>query len=90
MKTLEELEKELNDLYCRIGEAVKWTDEIEELCDQASDLDFLIQTIKYPPQAPYELEEGQCPYCFGKMTWCEGCNKWSSYCCETYGTCMCS
>lgn len=31
-----------------------------------------------------------CPYCFGKMTYCDGCRMWSSTCCQDYGTCMCS
>ena len=34
--------------------------------------------------------ESTCQECGGEMTWCESCRKWSSYCCETYGTCMCS
>lgn len=31
-----------------------------------------------------------CPECGGNMTWCESCGQFSSYCCEEYGTCMCS
>lgn len=31
-----------------------------------------------------------CHHCGGTMTWCDICNTYSSYCCETYGTCMCS
>lgn len=34
--------------------------------------------------------ESKCPYCEGQMTWCSICERWSSYCCEKYGTCMCS
>jgi hypothetical protein len=33
---------------------------------------------------------GRCPWCGGQQTWCAGCEMWSSYCCEEYGTCMCS
>lgn len=33
---------------------------------------------------------GICPYCGNHMTWCSSCQMWSSYCCEEYGTCMCS
>ena len=31
-----------------------------------------------------------CPHCYGIMSWCSCCEMWSSNCCETYGTCMCS
>jgi predicted Zn-ribbon and HTH transcriptional regulator len=31
-----------------------------------------------------------CSNCGGTRTWCEGCRMWTSLCCETYGTCMCS
>lgn len=31
-----------------------------------------------------------CPYCYGEMKWCDGCQMWSRVCCEEYGTCQCS
>ena len=31
-----------------------------------------------------------CNHCGSKMSWCNICDMWSSNCCETYGTCMCS
>lgn len=38
----------------------------------------------------YAKKNGWCPDCGGQMTWCESCRMWSAYCCEEYGTCMCS
>ena len=35
-------------------------------------------------------ENGICPYCDCSMTWCDGCNMWSSKCCQEYGSCECS
>lgn len=35
-------------------------------------------------------KENGCYHCGGTMTWCDICRMYSSYCCETYGTCMCS
>ena len=37
-----------------------------------------------------ETESKECEYCGGQMTWCSGCEMWSTTCCEEYGSCQCS
>lgn len=32
----------------------------------------------------------RCPFCGGKMTWCEGCGMWSKTCCQDWGSCQCN
>lgn len=43
----------------------------------------------YIPHEEY-YGESRCPSCYGRMTYCETCRMWSSYCCEEFGTCACS
>ena len=31
-----------------------------------------------------------CEWCGGEMQWCPVCDRWTSTCCQEYGTCMCS
>lgn len=45
---------------------------------------------RHKEQVRRKPKTGQCPMCGGLMTWCEGCRMFSSYCCDQYGTCMCS
>lgn len=37
-----------------------------------------------------QKENPHCPNCGGVRTWCDLCQMYSSRCCETYGTCLCS
>lgn len=87
---LEDLEKQLEDLYIKIG-SCNHSSEIQDCwIDQASELEDQIAHIKCPVITPLELAEGQCPYCFSKMKWCEGCRMYSCHGCDPYGTCMCN
>lgn len=38
----------------------------------------------------YTYYQSVCYMCGGEMTWCGCCDMWSSNCCISYGTCMCS
>jgi hypothetical protein len=90
--TLQELESEVEELYIKIGSHTgPETEEFDLWIEKAHALDMKIQRHKFPQLfVEPNLEEGQCPYCYDDMTWCEGCRMYSSTCCEQYGTCMCS
>jgi hypothetical protein len=57
MKTLEELKEDLEELYLKIGSFSNSREEMEQLIDEASELEDQIYQLEHPPEPKLSLRE---------------------------------